>query len=118
MASFYADENFEREIVDALLGLGHDVLTALQAGNANRRIPDSDVLAYAISTNRIVLSQNRRDFLRLHGRNPSHYGMILCTFDFDYRGLAERIHSAIRESADLSGRVIRIVRPNAKVSLI
>lgn len=32
MAEFFADENFRLEVVEALRGLGHDVLTAVEAG--------------------------------------------------------------------------------------
>jgi hypothetical protein len=37
---FYADEDVDYDVVLALRGLGHDVLTAQEAGQANRRIPD------------------------------------------------------------------------------
>ncbi len=44
MAAFYADESFPLAAVDALRRLGHDVLTAFEAGQANQRIPDEAVL--------------------------------------------------------------------------
>ena len=44
--------------------LGHDVLTVQEAGNVG--FYDPDVLAFAVSNNRAVLTQNRRDFMRLH----------------------------------------------------
>ncbi|HEY9850222.1 MAG TPA: DUF5615 family PIN-like protein [Leptolyngbyaceae cyanobacterium] len=49
-----------------LRALGHDVLTVQEAGNANQGMPDSDVLAFATSEKRAVLTQNRKDFFRLH----------------------------------------------------
>jgi hypothetical protein len=36
VAALYADENFPLEVVEALRRLGHDVLTALEAGQANQ----------------------------------------------------------------------------------
>lgn len=66
MALFYANENFPLQAVKELRRLGHDVLTSLEAGNANRAIADSDVLAFAASRRRILLTQNRLHFLRLH----------------------------------------------------
>jgi hypothetical protein len=45
MASLYADENFDHQVVAELAARGHDVLTALAAGNANRRVNDAAVLA-------------------------------------------------------------------------
>lgn len=45
MADFYTDENFPLPVVELLRSLGHDVLTAKAAGNANLSIPDEEVLA-------------------------------------------------------------------------
>ncbi|WP_445330275.1 DUF5615 family PIN-like protein [Tychonema sp. BBK16] len=59
MARFYTDENFPLAVVELLRALGHDVLTAREAGNANLQIPDEDVLAFAASNNRTVLTRNR-----------------------------------------------------------
>jgi Domain of unknown function (DUF5615) len=47
MASLFADENVPYQVVEALRALGHDVLTAYEAGRANQKIPDADVLRYA-----------------------------------------------------------------------
>jgi hypothetical protein len=35
MVGLYADENFELPVVNKLRAKGHDILTALEAGNAN-----------------------------------------------------------------------------------
>jgi hypothetical protein len=66
MARFYSNENFPMEVVRELRSRGHDVLTATEAGNANVSIPDDQVLAYAIQTERALLTINRWDFVRLH----------------------------------------------------
>ena len=47
MARFYADENFRRPVVEALRHLGHDVLTAQEAGRGGLGIDDDTVLADA-----------------------------------------------------------------------
>ncbi|MBE9036923.1 DUF5615 family PIN-like protein [aff. Roholtiella sp. LEGE 12411] len=47
MARLYTDENFPLPVVEFLRIFGHDVLTAMNAGNANLRIPDENVLAFA-----------------------------------------------------------------------
>ena len=44
MASLLADENFPLPVTRRLRLRGHDVLTAGEAGLANRRIPDDVVL--------------------------------------------------------------------------
>lgn len=70
VARFYTDENFPLPVVEFLRAMGHDVLTAREAGNANLRIPDEEVLAFAASSNRAVLTRNRRDFMQLHFLQP------------------------------------------------
>jgi len=70
MARFYTDEQFPFPVVELLRSLGHDVLTVQEAGNADQGIPDDEVLAFAISQERSILTINRDDFIRLHRRNP------------------------------------------------
>ena len=66
MAALYTNENFPLKVVLALREMGHDVLTSYEAGNANQRIPDADVLEFAAKSGRILLTLNRRDFIALH----------------------------------------------------
>lgn len=54
MIKFYADENFHIDFVRQLQQLGYDDLTCFECGRANQSIPDSDVLAFAISQNHIL----------------------------------------------------------------
>ncbi len=95
MARLYADEQFPRKVSEFLRTMGHDVLTVLEAGNANLGIPDEDVLAFAIADNRAVITLNRYDFIRLHRLNSEHCGIIVCTNDTDRQRLATRISEAI-----------------------
>lgn len=111
MARLYADEQYSYPIVEFLRLLGHDVLTVREAGKANQRIPDTEVLAFATSENRAVITQNRKDFFRLHRIQPNHAGIIACTNDRDWEALANRIHAAIVVEESLQGKLIRIVRP-------
>ena len=69
MAQLYADEDFPLPVVDCLRQLGHDVLTAVEAGQANQRIPDPAVLAYATALGRAVLTRNGWHFRRIHRSN-------------------------------------------------
>jgi predicted nuclease of predicted toxin-antitoxin system len=113
MAKLYANENFRRRIVEALRELGHDVLTSFEAGNANLSIPDDEVLDFARANNRIVLTFNRKDFIRLHFQNPIHPGIIVCTDDKDNIGLTNRIHETILSfNGDTTNQLIRVNRPN------
>jgi len=79
MARIYADEQYPLPVVEFLRPLGHDVLTVQQAGKAGLGIPDEDVLAFAVTNERAVLTLNRGDFIRLHRSQPNHAGIIICT---------------------------------------
>jgi predicted nuclease of predicted toxin-antitoxin system len=112
MARLYADEQYPYPVVEFLRALGHDVLTVQEAGKANQKIPDSDVLAFASSEKRAVITQNRKDFLRLHrDLQLDHAGIIVCTNDRDWEALANRINAAITAEESLEGKLIRVVRP-------
>lgn len=110
MARFYADEQFPAETTITLRSLGHDVLTVQEAGNANQRISDSDVLAFATSDHRAVLTINRYDFIRLHKNSPNHAGIVVCTESTNFKRLAEKIHAAVTQLNSLDNQLIRIYR--------
>jgi predicted nuclease of predicted toxin-antitoxin system len=111
MARLYADEQYPYPVVEYLRILGHDILTVQEAGQANQKISDPDVLAFATADNRTVITQNRKDFIRLHNLQPEHAGIIVCTNDRDWPALANRIDAAIKDEEMLQGKLIRIVRP-------
>ena len=56
VASFYSNENFSRRVVEELRRLGNDVLTSYEAGRANQKVPDDQVLAFATEQQRAVLT--------------------------------------------------------------
>ena len=114
MARLYSNENFPFPVVEALRRLGYDVFTVQEAGKANQEISDDEVLAFATSERRAVLTINRRDFIKLHRQNPKHAGIIVCTADTDFIGQAERIHTVIALIESLSDQLIRIYRPPSK----
>jgi predicted nuclease of predicted toxin-antitoxin system len=106
----YADENFPRASVEALRVLGHDVVTAAEAGHANLATPDEDVLAFATAERRAVVTLNRRDFIRL-SRISEHHGIIVCTANPDHLDLAKRIHLELEKRTELRDELVRINRP-------
>lgn len=113
MAHLYADENVPRVVIDLLRGRGHDVLTARDDGRANQRIPDPNVLARAIDLGRAVLTNNRRDYHKLHRAVPNHAGIVTYTDDQkDQPGLAARIDTALASTPALAGQLVRVIRPN------
>src|SRR5262245_26220342 len=102
MAQLYANENFPLPVVEELRRLGHDVLTTYESGRAGTAIPDDEVLAYSVAEARILLTINRKHFIRLHRQKPDHTGIIVCTFGVDFVALGQRIHEAVTAQPDMS----------------
>lgn len=113
MTSFYSNENFPLPVVEYLRQLGHDVLTIQEVGQADKAVPDEAVLTFAAKEGRILLTFNRKHFIKLHHEMPDHAGIIVCTFDPDFLALANRIHQAIEQTENSTGKLIRINRPQA-----
>lgn len=113
MARLYSNENFPLPVVTALRSLGHDVLTTLEAGMSGQAVPDDEVLSFATTEGRALLTLNRRHFVRLHTTGVMHAGIIACTFDPDFVAQANRIDQAIRGTPDLTVQLIRVNRPPA-----
>lgn len=114
MARFYADENFPYPAVLELRRLGHDVMTVQEAGKAGQKTKDAAILAQAGADGRAVVTHDRQDFVRLHVHEPGHGGIIVCTVDPDFAGLAARIDKAITGESKLAGRLIRVTRPGSR----
>ena len=113
MARLYADEDVPRPLVERLRALGHDILTALEDGQANQSVQDAGVLARATNLGRAVLTHNRKDFKRLHTATPGHAGIVSCARDdADPAALAARIDGALAANPDLAGQHIRVNRPS------
>lgn len=111
MARLYANENFPFPVVEELRRRGHDAITVAETGKANQRLSDDQVLEFAISDERAVLTFNRKHFFRLHRDRSAHCGIVACTYDLDFIALAERIDAALTNTEALVGRLIRINRP-------
>ncbi|MDZ7363897.1 MAG: DUF5615 family PIN-like protein [candidate division KSB1 bacterium] len=111
MTRLYANENFPLPVVEALRRLWRDMLTTQEAGTAGQSIPDEEVLAFACTAHRALLTINRKHFIRLHSERPHHEGIIVCTFDPDFGRQATQIHAAITSLKELGGQLIRVTRP-------
>jgi len=112
VARLYSIENFTIPVVGELRILGHDVVTIQEQGRASEAVADPEVLAWAISEGRTVLTVNRKDFIRLHQRVPAHAGIIVCTADPHFAGQARRIHDVIQACPDLRGQLLHVNRPS------
>jgi Domain of unknown function (DUF5615) len=112
MARLYADEDFSYPVIHRLRQLGHDILTAYEAGQADQGIADAAVVAFATAAGRAVVTFNRRHFIRLHTEVLSHAGIIVCTRDDDVAALADRIHHQLQSTPILQDQLLRINRPS------
>jgi uncharacterized protein with PIN domain len=112
VASFCADENFRYPVVEELRQLGHDVLTCQEAGKAGQGIDDETVLEEARSRGRILLTQNREDFKKLHREGQPHRGIVVCTYDPDAEALSRRIAEAVSQERQEGRWLVSVVRPN------
>ena len=74
------DEMFSDEIAQQLRAKGYDV-TSVIADPASVGLPDDQVLAYATTEGRALVTANIKDFVPLDGRyragSQSHAGLIL-----------------------------------------
>lgn len=104
----YANENFPRAVVEELRKLGYDVLTSLEAGQANQGIPDAEVLTFASRQQRAVITLNRKDFIALHKTGPPHSGIIVCRRDNDFIQLAWRVDRELKNLSSLANELVRV----------
>jgi len=109
MARFYSNENFPLPVVEGLRALGHDILTIQETGKANQSVDDEDVLAFAHSQNRILVTRNRKHFIRLHKQKIPHSGIVACSYDPNFPALAKRNHQAVMDEK-MGGKLTRVNR--------
>ncbi len=87
------------------------MLTIHEAGKAQQSTPDDIVLKLASADGRAILTLNRKHFVQLHAKQPLHAGIVVCTFDPDFEGQAQRIHDALKSPSQLTGQLVRVNRP-------
>jgi predicted nuclease of predicted toxin-antitoxin system len=112
---FYSNENFPIVMVNLLRAEGYDVLTSYEAGQANQGISDDLVLQYATTASRILITENRQDFIDLHRTVKYHAGIIIFKQDRDYAGKIKAIINFINEDSQLlENRLLRVMKQNIK----
>lgn len=113
MTLLYANENFPLPVVESLRRLGHDVLTVREVGKAGRAVSDDEVLSFAASEGRTLLTLNRKHFVLLHRECHQHGGIIVCTFDPDFERQARSIHETLEKHPEPGGLLLRVNRPTS-----
>ncbi len=98
---FYLDENIPIAVAAALQNRGVDALTAHEAGMLGS--DDAAQLRFATVQSRVLVTFNKRDFVRLHGetlqRGERHSGIIV-TDELPIGTLLRRLMNLwVRESA-------------------
>lgn len=110
MVRLYADEQFPFPVVQRLRLLGYDILTVQEAGRANQRIPDDQVLSFATACKRAVITQNRRDFVKLHQQYPNHSGIVVCSKNLDWDSFTTAICQALENCEAIAGKLVRVTK--------
>jgi hypothetical protein len=76
----YTDEDVNVRLAQQLRRDGYDVLTCLDAGNANRGLADEEQLSFAVGERRAILIHNIPHYAVIHGawqaQQREHYGVI------------------------------------------
>jgi predicted nuclease of predicted toxin-antitoxin system len=112
MLPLYADEQFPFPVVKRLRAKGYDILTVQDAGNANQRISDESVLAFATEQGRAVITQNRRHFIALHNQGIQHQGIVVCSKNLDWDGFTVEIDRILNPLECIAGELVRVNRPS------
>lgn len=110
MIKLYANEQFPNDAVKELRKLGYDVLTTHELGKSGKCITDQEVLSFAMSLKRAVITFDK-DFFKLHRENPNHCGIILCTENRNYQQLAQIIDTKLSNTPQIEKQLIRITKP-------
>ena len=109
MARLYTNENFPLPAVEELRRLGHDVLTIHETGRGGQAISDEEVLGFARAEGRVMVTLNRRHFIRLHGSFPNTPGSLFARsigISSLWRGAFTRASRPNRTSPDSSSASI------------
>jgi hypothetical protein len=106
LGRFYANENFPLPVVEELRKLGHIIITVQESQNTMMK--DSGIFEYIKKNNMVLLTLNRLHFIHIHNKNKDHPGIIVCTFDSNFKRLANNIDKIFSNNSPLKGKLIRV----------
>lgn len=73
------------------------------------------MLSNALALGQVVLTQNRKHFIRLDLAGRDYCGIVVCTYDPDAEGLARRIDAAVASQETGRRWLMRVNRPHPGV---
>ncbi len=72
-------------------------------------------MQYAKATERILITENRQDFIDLHRTVSDHAGIIIFKHGRDYAGKIKAMNDFINEDGQpLKNRLLRVMKQNTK----
>lgn len=104
------DEDFNHKVLKVLAEASYDVTSIRELGLDRKWFSDEDVLKTAIELNRIVLTHNKKDFIKLHRNTEWHPGIITCYQTADYEVLANQVLNLLQEVDSFESKLYRINR--------
>jgi predicted nuclease of predicted toxin-antitoxin system len=113
MARLLGDENFPEPVQLELRHLGHDVASLADIGLSQRSSSDEEILMAASNSKRILLTLDR-GLSRLWSRHEASPGIIVCSFDADFAGMARRIHALLSNTDRVDGKVVQLGRQHRR----
>jgi hypothetical protein len=107
-----ADECIDVQLVFRLRRLGYEVETvrAFCQSKFGDGIEDAAVLRLAREHRLALLTGNESDFVRLHGEQPGHYGILIVENEVDVSVQSKRVDAALKEAGDVRGRLVWLTR--------
>jgi len=104
------DEDFNHKVLKGLADASYDVTSIRDLGLDRQWFSDEDVLKTAIELGRIVLTHNKRDFIRLHRKTNQHPGIITCYQTSDHDTLTGKILQLLEEVDSFENNLFRIYK--------
>ncbi len=108
MALLLTDQDFRGQILRELELAGHDILLPFDLGWTHVKVDDAKVLERAAAEQRILLTHNGWDFVKLHRQSSKHSGIIVCSQHPDWRILARNLQQALTAIKSMDGQLIRV----------
>lgn len=104
------DEDFNHKVLKGLADASYDVTSIKELGLDRQWFSDEDVLKMAIELGRVVLTHNKRDFIRLHRKTDEHQGIITCYQTSDHETLTSKILQLLEEVDSFENKLFRVYK--------